>query len=1141
MKLRRLLSNNWQFNLTKGARILKISVLLSIIMTFSTFANSVVYSQVEISIDVENTEITSILDFIESTTALRFFYDNDIYDFKQKRTLSLKKVKIEEAISLIFEDNLDFKLSENIVILKKAIKSTPVKNNEINTDKDQDELQKTISGSITDKDGNPLPGATVIEKGTSNGITSDFDGNYELKISNPNATIVVSYIGFDDVEVDVEGQQNINISLVETTESLDEIVVTGYGTVKKSDATGAISSLKADDINVGAIVSVDQMMQGRAAGVQISQSSSEPGGGLSIRIRGASSVNASNEPLYVIDGFPIDNSPTLSGSGGIEVGIGGDSTANIATNRSPRNPLNSINPNDIERIEILKDASATAIYGSRGANGVVLITTKRGDEGKLNVNYNTYVGTSQIVNAVDVMSTNQYMDFMDDILPQEGDAAPFTNAATRSAIGAGTDWQNQIYRTAMITDHNLSVSGGMGKSRVYASLNYFEQEGIVKNTGIKKYIGRINLDTEISEKINIGFNLNSSLIEDSNGRDGLSTNESAGPIYGSLLYDPTEPVYNADGTFARSPNLTTNNPMSTLMGVFNSSETNRAMANFYINYKPIDGLIAKINLGSDRSNMRRDVYNSRATILGGPVGGIADISTLSRSSYLGEFTLDYTKDFNEDHTINALSGITYQKFKNRIFMGNIQNMPTDALQTNALQLGDTNYDNLSSLKEENTLLSYLARVNYTFRDKILFTASIRADGSSRFGSDEKYGYFPSFALGYKLTDEAFIPDVFNELKIRTSWGQTGNQEIGNYASQLTFGAGNNAVLGGSIVGTVRPARLANTALKWETTTQLNIGIDYAILNNRITGTIDYFKKNTTDMLFNLPLPAASGYSSILSNIGEVENSGIEFLINSGNITTPDFTWSTSFNLTSIKNEVKDLGGIGQVMTGNVQAVGNTSIIKVGHPIGSYFGYEVDGIQQSGDTNPGYPNFVDQTGEGDITPADAKIIGNPAPDLIYGINNTFQYKNFGLSFFIQAVQGADLLNINIIESMYPANRRRNRLADIALDRWTPSNTGAKWPSGANSNRYDGDKVNTLTLQDASFIRLKNVQFSYNVPVNDSNLFNSLRIYVSGQNLFTITDYIGFDPEANSFGQSNVRVDYSSFPLASTVMIGLNAQF
>ena len=468
-------------------------------------------------------------------------------------------------------------------------------------------------------------------------------------------------------------------------------------------------------------------------------------------------------------------------------------------------------------------------------------------------------------------------------------------------------------------------------------------------------------------------------------------------------------------------------------------------------------------------------------------------------------------------------------------------MPTDALQTNALQLGDTNYDNLLSLKEENTLLSYLARVNYTFRDKILFTASVRADGSSRFGSDQKYGYFPSFALGYKLTDEAFVPDVFNELKIRGSWGQTGNQEIGNYASQLTFGAGSNAVLGGSIVGSVRPARLANTALKWETTTQLNIGVDYGLFNDRITGTIDYFKKNTTDMLFNLPLPAASGYSSILSNIGEVENSGIEFLINSGNITTPDFTWSTSFNLTSIKNEVLDLGRIGQVMTGSVQAVGTTSIIKVGHPIGSYFGYEVDGIQQAGDTNPGYPNFKDQNGDGAINTSDAKIIGNPAPDFIYGINNTFQYKNFGLSFFIQAVQGADLLNINVIESMYPANRRRNRLADIALNRWTPSNTDAKWPSGANSNRYAGGKVNTLTLQDASFIRLKNIQFSYDVPVSDSNLFNSLRVYLSGQNLFTISDYIGFDPEANSFGQSNVRVDYSSFPLASTVMIGLNAQF
>lgn len=1000
--------------------------------------------------------------------------------------------------------------------------------------------QQDITGSVSDESG-PLPGVTIVEKGTTNGTTSDFDGNFSISVSDEDAVLVFSYLGFITQEISAN-LDSYQIILVEGSNELEEVVVTGYGTVKKSDATGAISSLKADDLDIGAIVSVDQMMQGRAAGVQISQASSEPGGGLSIRIRGASSVNASNEPLYVIDGFPIDNSSTLSGSGGTEVGVGGSGSAQIAQNRSPRNPLNSINPSDIERIEILKDASATAIYGSRGANGVVLITTKRGGEGGFKVNYNTYIGTSQITDRVEVMGTEDYMDFMDEILPQEGDAAPFTDQSTRSAIGAGTNWQDQIYRTAFITDHNLSLTGGTGKTSVFASLNYFDQEGILDKTGIKKYIGRINLDTEISEKINIGFNLNASLINDQNGRDGLNTNESAGPIYGSLLYDPTEPVYNSDGTFARSPNLTTNNPMSTLEGVTSLAETNRTLANFYINYELIDGFQAKLNLGSDRQNMRRDIYNSRATILGGPVGGIADISTLLRSSYLGEFTLDYNKELNDKNTVNVLGGVTYQKFTNRVFMANISGMPTDALATNALQLGDTNNDNLFSLKEENTLLSYLARINYSFANKLLFTGSIRADGSSRFGSDQKYGYYPSFALGYKLVEESFIPESLSELKLRISWGQTGNQEIGNYASQLTFGAGQNVVLGNAIVGTVQPARLANPALKWETTTQLNFGIDYGFLNDRVTGSIDYFQKNTTDLLFNLPLPIASGYSSVLSNIGEVENTGIEFAINSGLITTPDFTWNISGNITSIKNNVLDLGRINQIVSGNVQAVGGTSIIRVGDPIGSYWGYEVDGIQQTGDPNPGYPNFVDQNNDGTINASgDLTVIGNPAPDFIYGISNNIQYKNFGLSFFFQGVEGADLLNINVIESMYPANRRRNRIAEIALDRWSPTNTNAQWPSGANSNRYDGGKVNTLTLQDASFLRLKNVQLNYDVPMDNSNVFSSLRLFITGQNLLTFTDYIGFDPEANSFGRSNLRVDYSSYPLASTFMFGLNAQF
>lgn len=1002
-------------------------------------------------------------------------------------------------------------------------------------------VAQTASGKVTDPGGEPLIGATVQIKNTDKGTVTDFDGAFTLDGVPANSILMISYTGYTPREV--AAGEDLNIVLEEGV-ALDEVVVVGYGTVKKSDLTGAVSSLKADDLNPGANVSVDQMLQGRAAGVQISQSSSEPGGGLSIRIRGASSINAANEPLYVIDGFPIDNSANLSGTGlsttPEEAATSGG--GNITNNVSPRNPLNSINPNDIESIEILKDASATAIYGSRGANGVIIITTKKGSSEKMTVSYNAYAGTQRIANDLEVMSTAEYIQFLNAVSVDQGNAEVFSPSDI-AAIGAGTDWQSQIYRSAPIYDNNVSISGGIGNSSVYASLNYFNQEGIVKNTGIRKYIARLNFDTKVGARTNLGFNINTSLIRDRNGLDGVNTNESAGPIYASLLYDPTEPVYDKDGKLTDSENLTVNNPVSLIEGVSSKNQTNRTLANFYISYELAEGLSAKLNLGSDIQSSRRDVYVSTLTRRGGPQRGVADLTTLERSSYLAEYTMNYNKEINEDHRFSLLGGITYQKFDYFLFNGNISGFPTDELETNNLSLGDTNTDNLVSNREDNTLLSYLGRINYSLFDKILFTGSIRADGSSRFGANNKYGYFPSFALGYKLTEAAFVPDFFSELKLRASWGKTGNQEIGNYASQLTFGTGPVVVYDNAVTGSVQPLRIANPDLKWETTTQFNIGIDASVLNGRISATLDYFSRNTTDLLFNLPLPRSSGYSSVLTNIGEVSNQGFEVLVNSTNVSTRNFKWNTSLNFTAITNEVVDLGRIDQIVTGNIQAVGNTAVIQVGQPLAAYYGYVVTGIQQSGDENPGYPAFEDRNGDGAITPADQTIIGDPFPDFTYGISNEFKYKNWGLSFFFQGMQGGDLLNVNVIESVYPSNFRRNRLATM-VDRWTPGNSGARWPSAVDPNSYPGGqnaKVNTMVLQDASYLRLKNVQVSYDVPVGQASFLGSLRIYATGQNLFTVTDYIGFDPEANSFGRSNVKVDYSSYPLARTFILGLNATF
>lgn len=1002
---------------------------------------------------------------------------------------------------------------------------------------------KEVRGTVTSKQGEPLIGASVVVVNTTIGTTTDIEGKFKLSSTNSFSQFRVSYIGYQDVTVDVKNQTEFKITL-EDSKALDEVVVVGYGTVKKSDLTGAVSSLKADQLNPGVNASIDQMMQGRASGVQITQSSSEPGGGMSIRIRGSSSINASNEPLYVVDGFPIDNSPNLSA---------GDATTfsqvNTGTNNSPKNPLNSINPADIQSIEILKDASATAIYGSRGANGVILVTTKKGSGEKLSINYNASYGSQTIAKKMDVLNAQQYMKYMNDISVESGLKAPFTDA-DMSSIGAGTDWQNEIYRTAPSTDHNLSISGGTKKTSIFTSLNYFNQEGIVKNTGIHKYIGRMNLESALSEKIRFGLNLNTSLIKDRNTLDGVNTNENAGPIYASILSDPTEKVYDANGLLTLSANNTINNPVSLILGVSSKNETNRTMGNAFISWEIVEGLSAKLNVGSDRLQSRRDIYNSTLTRRGGPVKGVGDIATFNRNNQLAEYTMTYNKALSKDHVFTVLGGVTYQKFQTKLFGGNISGFPTDALSTNNFGLGNTNADNLRSSLEENTLLSYLGRVNYNLLDKFLFTASIRADGSSRFGANNKYGYFPSFAFGYKLTEEGFLPKVFDELKLRASWGQTGNQEIGNYASQLTFGNGPSAVFNNTVTTSVIPLRIANPDLKWETTTQFNVGIDASILNGRLSGTIDYFDKKTTDLLFNLPLPRASGYSSILSNVGSVSNKGFEFFLTSVNMHKGDFKWSTSVNYSAIKNKILDLGRIEQIVTGDVQSIGNTVIIKRGEPLASYFGYVVDGIFNTAEevkasaqptAKPGYPKYKDLNGDGKITTADQTVIGTPFPKFTFGVQNSLSYKAFKLDIFLQGQQGSDLLSINVIESLYPANFRRNALTELALNRWTPTNTDTKWASGVNPNAWGASKVNTMVLQDASYVRLKNIQLSYQVPMKNNKYVKSLRLYATGQNLKTWTNYIGFDPEANSYGNSNIRIDYSSYPLARVYVFGLNAGF
>ena len=568
------------------------------------------------------------------------------------------------------------------------------------------------------------------------------------------------------------------------------------------------------------------------------------------------------------------------------------------------------------------------------------------------------------------------------------------------------------------------------------------------------------------------------------------------------------------------------------------------------NYSVLPGLDAKLNLGSDRQTVRRDIYNSRLTLRGTDFGGLANIASLELTNYLAEYTMNYNKDFNESNRFSVLGGITYQQFSRRSMVSAISSFPTDALGWDNLALGDPLKASVASNKQENTLLSYLGRANYTLNNKYLFTASIRADGSSRFGANNKYGYFPSAAFAWKMSEEDFIPDAL-DLKFRLSWGKTGNQEIGNYSSLSTLSNGGQAVFDNVIFSSTQPSRIANPDLKWETTTQTNVGLDFGILLGRISGSIDYFNKNTNDLLLNLPIPRSTGYTSILTNVGEVKNSGIELQINSTNINAKDFRWTTSFNIAAIKNKAVDIGGLKQIIAGALDNVGNSAIIRPGEAIFSYYGYKITGIFNTKEevaasaqksSKPGYPIFQDTDGNGQITPADQVILGKPFPDFTAGLGNDISYKGFNLNFFIQAVQGVENINVQAIQSMYPANFRRNKFREQFLDRWSPTNLDGKYPSGVTPSAYGGGKVNNLTIEDASFIRLRTATLSYSVPLKNKNVFQSLGLYVTAQNLLTISNYIGWDPEASLRGNSSgARADDNSYPLSKSFLFGLTAEF
>ncbi|MEO6820261.1 MAG: TonB-dependent receptor, partial [Ginsengibacter sp.] len=890
----------------------------------------------------------------------------------------------------------------------------------------------------------------------------------------------------------------------------------------------------------------DQALQGRAAGVQVTQLSGKPGAETSIRIRGTSSINAGNEPLYVVDGMLIS-------SDGADISTG--------VTRGPRiGALASINPNDIESIEILKDASATAIYGSRGANGVVLITTKRGRAGKGSVNFDSYYGLQEISHKVNVLDAEQFANLVNDAKLNANATPIYVNPKN---LGKGTDWQNELLRTAPMASYQLSFSGGDEKTKYAISGGYFTQDGIILNSDFKRYSFRTNLDREVTKKLTIGNSLSFSKVSSS----GVLTNSGTivpGVTTSALLFNPILPVYdstvNGGYTYENDRGKVLGNPIAEAREYNSFSTIARLIGNFYAKYKISEGLEFKTSFGIDQITSKESAFGPNFLKRTEASKGEASIGDVNALTWLNENTLTLNKKIRGDDRLNVLAGYTIQKFNNESMFMYAFDFPDNRTGYHNIAAG-LNPQKPSNGESQWTLVSYLARVNYTFNNKYLFTLTGRIDGSSKFADGKKYGYFPSGAFAWRVSDEKFMQDVksISDLKFRVSYGVIGNQNIAPYQSLALIGPYSEGVFNGTEVYTGRePLSYVNKDLKWESTRQFDVGVDASFFNSRLTLTADYYQKKTYDLLLSSPIPFTSGFSSTLLNIGNIVNKGFDFDIRSIN-TKGALDWTTSLNISVNRNKVTNLAN------NNTDILFAGSLLRVGQPVGTFYGYIFDGIfqsdkeassspvlkgQEATSSNPasrakaGDRKYRDINNDGVIDEKDRTIIGSAQPDYTWGLNNTISYKNIDFSFFFQGSQGNKMANLNSYD-LLNFNGQANVLKEGGLNRWTPENPGNKYPRALSAGSLDQGVFSSAIVEDASYVRLKNVTLAYNLPdkLVKRTTLNNIRIYASATNLWTSTKYSGYDPEANTFGQNSfvVGFDLGGYPMAKTYVLGINIGF
>ncbi len=1010
-----------------------------------------------------------------------------------------------------------------------------------------EEIKSEVSGQVTDVVTNePLPGVNVIVKGSAVGTTTDKTGHFTIEIPDQATVLVFSFVGFEKAEIPVGNQTVLNVSMKLDNMALDEVVVVGYGTQKKSDLTGSISTVTNKEITQLPVDRIEQGLQGRIAGVQVTQGSGAPGAALSVRIRGSNSIQYGNDPLYVIDGFPIGGSSVY------------------------------INPNDVETITVLKDASATAIYGSRGANGVVIITTKKGKSGKTQIEYDTYYGFQNVTKKIDLLNAQEFATLDRQFWSVFRNGSLLSRAYTPeqiSGMGEGTDWQDAIYRTAPIQSHNISIRGGNEKTRFSLSGNYFNQDGIIINSNFTKGNIGLNIEHSVNQRLEIGASLSMNYNRDNPIAHSTAGHSSSGVVYAALQSSPTLPVKNPDGSYSSQNKLWTNegiytnpaiqNPVEMAERSQNKSTNSRVLGNFYTKFKLAEALTAKVSFGAYMSNSKYRSYVPSDFVNSLTTGGTASISSNELINWINENTLTYKKTFNNRHQLEALTGFTLQRESSESLAASSQDFFTNITGYNNLGLG-TVAQFPSSGYSRWSMASFLGRINYEFDNKYLLTASARYDGSSRFGNNNRFGFFPSAAFAWRVIEEDFLSDInwLSDLKLRTSIGITGNQSIPLYQNLQTFGLGSPYVIGNDFVTTITPGALVNKDMKWETTRQFDFGVDVGLFNNRINLVADYYNKTTRDLLFNVSIPRQGGYSSSLMNVGSVRNHGFEFGLNAV-VLDNNLKWNFSGNISFNRNKVVKLADADRFFGSSISSYmiqrngGAGSVIMVGQPIGVFWGNIHDGLWQTqeaydaghmagnGNSGPGFENYRDVDGNGVFEEGlDETVIGNPHPNFIFGINNTLSYKGLDLSIFIDGTQGNDVLNLNLIDLTTQINGM-NGLSSYK-GAWTgpgTSNSIAKIDRPAGRQGTFPNRASTNYIEDGSFARLRNLTLGYNIPVSNISFLSKVRVYVAAENLLTLTKYSGYNPEVNSLGNNNTvfGVDMNAYPQAKTFRLGLQVGF